>query len=60
MGDLVISLLTRYGVDASRVARKQGQRTSSTILPIRPNGERPALHMPGATSLLELADVDFE
>ena len=60
MGDLVISLLTRYGVDASRVVRKPGQRTSSTILPIRPNGERPALHMPGATSLLELADIDFD
>jgi sugar/nucleoside kinase (ribokinase family) len=60
MGDLVLSLLTRYGVDASRVVRKPGQRTSSTILPIRPNGERPALHMPGATSLLELADIDFD
>ena len=60
MGDLVVALLTRYGVDASRVARKTGQRTSSTILPIRPNGERPALHMPGATSLLELEDIDFD
>lgn len=60
MADLLLSLLTGYGVDASRVVRKPGQRTSSTILPIRPNGERPALHMPGATSLLELADIDFD
>jgi sugar/nucleoside kinase (ribokinase family) len=59
MADLLLSLLAGYGVDASRVVRKPGQRTSSTILPIRPNGERPALHMPGATSLLELADIDF-
>ena len=33
-----------------------GAQTSATILPIRGNGERPALHVPGATRLLELAD----
>src|SRR5439155_19188614 len=43
LADLLISLLSRYGVDTSRLVRKPGQRTSATILPIRPNGERPAL-----------------
>jgi sugar/nucleoside kinase (ribokinase family) len=28
------------------------------MLPIRPNGERPALHVPGATPYLELADIE--
>jgi sugar/nucleoside kinase (ribokinase family) len=60
LADLLISLLSRYGVDTSRLVRKPGQRTSATILPIRPNGERPALHMPGATSLLEFADIDLD
>jgi sugar/nucleoside kinase (ribokinase family) len=60
MGRLLISLLDGYGVDTSLIVRKPGQRTSATILPIRPNGERPALHMPGATSSLEPADIDLD
>ena len=34
-------------------------QTSATILPIRANGERPALHAPGATSSLAEADIDL-
>lgn len=60
LADLLTSLLNGYGVDTSRLVRKAGLRTSATILPIRPNGERPALHMPGATSSLELADIDLD
>jgi sugar/nucleoside kinase (ribokinase family) len=60
LADLLTSLLAGYGVDTRLLARKPGLRTSATILPIRPNGERPALHMPGATSALELADIDLD
>ena len=35
-------------------------QTSATMLPIRPNGERPALHVPGAVPGLERADVDLD
>ena len=35
-------------------------QTSSTMLPIRPNGERPALHVPGANAEFSLDDVDFD
>ena len=59
LGDMVIAAMARYGVDTSGLSRKSGVQTSATILPIRENGERPALHVPGATSLLELADVDL-
>jgi sugar/nucleoside kinase (ribokinase family) len=59
LADLLTTLLDGYGVDTRRLARKAGLRTSATILPIRPNGERPALHMPGATSALELSDIDL-
>jgi sugar/nucleoside kinase (ribokinase family) len=60
LADLLTSLLAGYGVDARLLARKPGLRTSATILPIRPNGERPALHMPGATASLELKDIDLD
>jgi sugar/nucleoside kinase (ribokinase family) len=60
LGDVVAIAMARHGVDTSGLSRKQGVQTSATILPIRENGERPALHVPGATSLLELADVDLD
>lgn len=60
LADLLVSLMTSYGVDTRLLARKPGLRTSATILPIRPNGERPALHMPGAASSLALDDVDLD
>jgi sugar/nucleoside kinase (ribokinase family) len=60
LGDMVIAAMARHGVDTGGLTRKRGVQTSATILPIRPNGERPALHVPGATSLLELADVDLD
>jgi len=52
--------MSRYGIDTSRLARKHGVQTSATILPIRPNGERPALHVPGASPSLELVDIDLD
>jgi sugar/nucleoside kinase (ribokinase family) len=60
LGDIVIAAMARHGVDTSGLVRKSGAQTSATILPIRGNGERPALHVPGATPLLELADVDLD
>jgi sugar/nucleoside kinase (ribokinase family) len=57
LGDLLLMLLNKEGVDTRYVIRKAGQRTSATILPIRPNGERPALHAPGATQMLEPGDL---
>ena len=60
LGDLLLTLLANEGVDIRHVIRKPRQRTSATILPIRPNGERPALHAPGATQLLEPEDLTAE
>jgi sugar/nucleoside kinase (ribokinase family) len=60
LGDLLLALLNKEGVDTRYVIRKPGQRTSATILPIRPNGERPALHAPGATQMLEPDDLTAE
>jgi sugar/nucleoside kinase (ribokinase family) len=60
VGDIVIAAMARHGVDTSGLIRKRGVQTSATILPIRPNGERPALHVPGATPLFGHADIDPE
>jgi sugar/nucleoside kinase (ribokinase family) len=59
LADVLTLAMNRHGVDATGLVRKHGVQTSATILPIRPNGERPALHVPGATSRLELRDVDL-
>jgi sugar/nucleoside kinase (ribokinase family) len=60
--DLLADILIRAmsGCDTSGLARKPAAQTSATILPIRPNGERPALHVPGASRLYELADLDLD
>lgn len=57
LGDLLVALLRRYGVHTELLLRKRGERTSATILPIRPNGERPALHAPGADHLFCAEDM---
>ncbi|MEJ2866460.1 carbohydrate kinase family protein [Actinomycetospora sp. OC33-EN08] len=59
-GRLLHTLLTDHGVDASRLAVRPGRATPATILPIRPNGERPALHAPGAMASLAAEDVDLD
>lgn len=56
-GDLVMALLARHGVDTGLLVRKPGVPTSATILPIRPNGDRPALHCPGADHHLAPGDL---
>jgi sugar/nucleoside kinase (ribokinase family) len=60
LGEILVLAMTSHGVDTSGVIRKPGAQTSATILPIRPNGERPALHVPGASRLLRLADIDLD
>jgi sugar/nucleoside kinase (ribokinase family)/kynurenine formamidase len=59
LADFLCAAMLSHGVDVSGLARKPGTQTSATMLPIRPNGERPALHCPGATALLGADDVDL-
>jgi sugar/nucleoside kinase (ribokinase family) len=59
LGDMVLATMTGHGVDTSGVVRTTAAQTSATILPIRANGDRPALHVPGATRLFSPADLDL-
>src|SRR4051794_5344655 len=59
-GELLLSLLGRAGIDTGLVVRKPEVPTSMSVLPIRPNGERPALHLLGANLAYTLDDVDWD
>ncbi len=60
LGDVLLSELERFGVDCTHLIRREGVQTSTTVLPIRPTGERPALHVIGANGSFGLDDVPWE
>ena len=59
-GDMLVSLLERDGVDTSLLVRRDDVQTSASVLPIRPNGDRPALHVIGANGSYGLDDVPWD
>jgi sugar/nucleoside kinase (ribokinase family) len=59
-GDVLLSLLSSVGIDIGLVVRKPDVPTSMSVLPIRPNGERPSLHLLGANLAYTLEDVDWD
>lgn len=60
LGGWLRSKMTNVGIDTSGIATVDSHPTSSTILPIRSNGERPALHVQGANVLLDASHVPTE
>jgi sugar/nucleoside kinase (ribokinase family) len=58
LGDFLVAMLTRHGVDAGRLVRRPGEQTAASVLPIRPDGGRPSFHAPGANLTLAPDDVD--
>ena len=58
--DWVISTLNGFDIDTSAMQRLDGVPTSATILNVRPNGDRPALHMRGASDHFELPPAIYE
>jgi sugar/nucleoside kinase (ribokinase family) len=59
LGDVLIRALSGFGVDTTHVVRKPSVQTSASILPIRPNGDRPALHAIGANAAYSIDDVPW-
>jgi sugar/nucleoside kinase (ribokinase family) len=60
LGDVMIDLLARYGVDPSLLVRREGVQTSASVLPIRPDGSRPAFHVVGANGTYSSADAPWD
>ncbi len=58
--DFVLATLDGFGVDTSMMARVPGVPTSATILNVRPNGERPALHVRGASDHFDIDPADYD
>ena len=59
-GDFIADTYRRLGIDITLLQRASDAPTSATILPIRPNGERPALHVRGASDRLFVEEADFD
>ena len=55
----LLAMLEREGVDVAGLVRKHGQQTSSSVIPVRPNGDRPAWHCIGANGAFTLDDLDL-
>jgi sugar/nucleoside kinase (ribokinase family) len=55
----LLALLEAEGVDTSGLVRKDGQQTSASVIPVRPNGDRPAWHCIGANGAFTLDDLDL-
>ena len=59
IGDLLTTLLERDGVDTGLLARRDDVQTSASVLPIRPDGSRPAFHVVGANGTYGPDDVEW-
>jgi sugar/nucleoside kinase (ribokinase family) len=55
----LLAMLEREGVDTAGLVRKPDQQTSSSVIPVRPNGDRPAWHCIGANGAFTLDDLDL-
>lgn len=59
-GDFMIHACEKLGLDCSMMQRTDEKQTSTTILTIRPNGDRPCLHCRGASDFLFVEDDQFD
>ena len=58
--DWVLMTLGKFGVDTSTMQRIAGVPTSASILNVRPNGDRPALHVRGASDHFDVLPTDYD
>lgn len=59
IGEFVRSTMNRYGVNTDHLMVDATRQTSASLLPIRRDGSRPALHVIGANAGLTEADVPW-
>jgi len=60
IGDFVRTTMTSYGVNTAHLTVDPHLQTSSSLLPIRLDGSRPALHVIGANAALTEDDVPWD
>jgi sugar/nucleoside kinase (ribokinase family) len=59
-GDMLLALLAKAGVDVSLLVRRDDVQTSASVLPIRPDGSRPAFHVIGANGAYGPDDAPWD
>ncbi len=60
LGEVLIRLLQRHGVDTALLVARREVQTSASVLPIRPDGSRPAFHVVGANATYSSADAPWD
>lgn len=60
LGAWLIHKMSSEGVEIGGLTTIDSVPTSATMLPIRPNGERPALHVKGANAHFGLQHIDWD
>ena len=60
VGQMLVGLLERDGVDTSLLVKRDDVQTSASVLPIRPTGERPAFHVVGANATYGPDDAPWD
>jgi sugar/nucleoside kinase (ribokinase family) len=60
LGEVLLTLLGRFGIDTSLLVRRDGVQTSASVLPIRADGSRPAFHVVGANATYSSADAPWD
>lgn len=60
LGAALLTALDREGIDTSGLVRRDADQTSASVIPVRPDGSRPAWHCIGANGTFTLDDLDRE
>jgi sugar/nucleoside kinase (ribokinase family) len=60
LGEVLVLMLGHAGVDTGLLVRREGVQTSASVLPIRPDGSRPAFHVIGANGTYNSADAPWD
>jgi sugar/nucleoside kinase (ribokinase family) len=60
VGEMLVRLLERNGVETDLLVRRDEVQTSASVLPIRPTGERPAFHVIGANATYGPDDAPWD
>jgi len=58
--DWVLFTMKKHGIDVSAMQQLKGIQTSATILNVRRNGERPALHVRGASDHFDVPPSAYD
>lgn len=60
LGHTLRALLDADGIDTSGLVIKNAAQTSASVIPVRPNGDRPAWHCIGTNAMFTVDDVDHD